>query len=143
MAIARELRISLAARGVAFASALVALAIALTLALTYLLPDSPWLVASVSLLIMLLIVIGVVRGQLRSMLSLFRALTGTVTSYRDGDFSFGLNWPRNDELGDLVSAHNALGEEADATLRAAFGTVAPELEVEIVAMTDTRSMLGG
>ena len=24
------------------------------------------------------------------MLSLFRALTGTVTSYRDGDFSFGL-----------------------------------------------------
>jgi two-component system nitrogen regulation sensor histidine kinase NtrY len=88
----------------------VTLAIALTLALTYLLPDSPWLVASVSLLVMLLIVVGVVRGQLRSMLSLFRALTGTVTSYRDGDFSFGLNWPRNDELGDLVSAHNALGD---------------------------------
>jgi len=110
MTIGRGLRISLAARGVAFASAMVTLAIALTLVLTYLLPDSPWLVASVSLLIMLLIVIGVVRGQLRSMLSLFRALTGTVTSYRDGDFSFGLNWPRNDELADLVSAHNALGD---------------------------------
>ncbi len=110
MATGRGLRISLAARGVAFASALVTLAIALTLVLTYLLPDSPWLVASVSLLVMLLIVVGVVRGQLRSMLSLFRALTGTVTSYRDGDFSFGLNWPRNDELGDLVSAHNALGD---------------------------------
>jgi hypothetical protein len=44
------------------------------------------------------------------MLSLFRALTGTVTSYRDGDFSFSLHWPQNDELSDLVAAHNALGD---------------------------------
>ena len=44
------------------------------------------------------------------MLSLFRALAGTVTSYRDGDFSFSLHWPRNDELGDLVAAHNELGD---------------------------------
>ncbi len=41
---------------------------------------------------------------------MFRALAGTVTSYRDGDFSFSLNWKRNDELGDLVAAHNALGD---------------------------------
>jgi signal transduction histidine kinase len=43
------------------------------------------------------------------MLSLFRALTGTVTSYKDGDFSFSLHWPQNDELSDLVGAHNELG----------------------------------
>ena len=30
-------------------------------------------------------------------------------SYRDGDYSFGLHWPRNDEVGDLVDAHNELG----------------------------------
>jgi nitrogen fixation/metabolism regulation signal transduction histidine kinase len=33
-----------------------------------------------------------------------------VTSYRDGDYSFGLRWDRDDEIGDLVQAHNALGE---------------------------------
>jgi hypothetical protein len=32
-----------------------------------------------------------------------------VISYRDGDYSFGLHWERNDEIGDLVDAHNALG----------------------------------
>jgi two-component system, NtrC family, nitrogen regulation sensor histidine kinase NtrY len=33
-----------------------------------------------------------------------------VTSYRDGDFAFSLAWPRDDELGELVAAHNALGD---------------------------------
>src|ERR1044071_1941884 len=42
--------------------------------------------------------------------AMFRALAGTVTSYRDGDFAFSLAWGRNDELGDLVTAHNALGD---------------------------------
>jgi nitrogen fixation/metabolism regulation signal transduction histidine kinase len=44
------------------------------------------------------------------MLSVFRALSGTVASYRDGDYSFGLRWDRNDELRDLVAAHNELGD---------------------------------
>ncbi|GAB2507942.1 sensor histidine kinase [Lysobacter humi (ex Lee et al. 2017)] len=42
--------------------------------------------------------------------SLFRALAGTVASYRDGDFSFGLNWDGGGELGELVDAHNQLGQ---------------------------------
>jgi signal transduction histidine kinase len=50
------------------------------------------------------------RSQVQPILSLFRALEGTVTSYRDGDFSFSLHWPQNDELSDLIAAHNALGE---------------------------------
>ncbi len=42
--------------------------------------------------------------------ALFRALSGTVASYRDGDFGFSLAWPANGALGDLVAAHNQLGE---------------------------------
>jgi nitrogen fixation/metabolism regulation signal transduction histidine kinase len=42
--------------------------------------------------------------------SLFRALAGTVASYRDGDFSFGLSWDGGGELGELVDAHNRLGD---------------------------------
>jgi len=34
--------------------------------------------------------------------AMFRALAGTVMSYRDGDFSFSLAWRRYDELGELV-----------------------------------------
>lgn len=40
---------------------------------------------------------------------LFRTLSGAVASFRDGDFSFSIHRRRNDELGDLVSAHNELG----------------------------------
>jgi two-component system nitrogen regulation sensor histidine kinase NtrY len=42
--------------------------------------------------------------------SLIRALAGTALSYRDGDYSFGLRWHRNDELAELVAGHNAIGE---------------------------------
>lgn len=42
-------------------------------------------------------------------LSLFRALAGTVTAYRDGDFAFDIAWEHDDELRELVDAHNALG----------------------------------
>jgi nitrogen fixation/metabolism regulation signal transduction histidine kinase len=41
--------------------------------------------------------------------SVFRALGGTASSYRDGDFSFSVHWNGRDELGDLVAAHNDLG----------------------------------
>jgi two-component system, NtrC family, nitrogen regulation sensor histidine kinase NtrY len=47
---------------------------------------------------------------LAPMTAMFRALEGTVTSYRDGDFAFSLAWDDNDELADLVRAHNALGD---------------------------------
>ena len=48
--------------------------------------------------------------QLRPLNSLFRALSGVVESYRDGDFNFGLSWRDRDELGDLVAAHNRLAD---------------------------------
>jgi nitrogen fixation/metabolism regulation signal transduction histidine kinase len=56
------------------------------------------------------LVLLIVPHPLGQMNAMFRALAGTVTSYRDGDFAFSLAWKRNDELGDLVAAHNALGD---------------------------------
>ncbi|MCB1560010.1 MAG: PAS domain-containing protein [Xanthomonadales bacterium] len=50
------------------------------------------------------------RRALGPPLSLFRSLAGTVNSYRDADYSFGIHWRSDDEIGDLVSAHNALGD---------------------------------
>ena len=103
-------RRSLVARWSALAGALVSLGVGCALLLSWLLPGDVWLVAGITLTLMLPLVVLVVRQQLQAMLSLFHALAGTVASYRDGDFSFGLHWPRNDELRDLVAAHNALGD---------------------------------
>src|SRR5690606_20540544 len=41
--------------------------------------------------------------------SLFRALAGSVASYRDGDFSSGVSWQGRGELRELVESHNQLG----------------------------------
>jgi two-component system nitrogen regulation sensor histidine kinase NtrY len=100
---------SLAARFSALVGLLVAVTVAVTLSLTHWFVDSPILVGCLALLICLPLALWLVRSQFKPMLSLFRALTGTVSSYRDGDFSFGLRWPKNDELSDLVHAHNELG----------------------------------
>lgn len=40
---------------------------------------------------------------------LLRTLSGSVVSFRDGDFSVSLGTHRRDELGELVAAHNELG----------------------------------
>ena len=101
---------SLTARWCAVAFGLVVLTLALALALGHWLPDAPLLVGALTLLVMVPVAVAVVRSQLKPVLSLFRALTGTVTTYRDGDYSFGLHWPYQDELQDLVLAHNALGD---------------------------------
>jgi len=48
------------------------------------------------------------RRFLRPVRLLLRALTATVASYREGDFSVSLVADRRDELGALMSAHNEL-----------------------------------
>ena len=101
--------LSLAARFSLLAGLLVVLAVAVTLALVKVLPQEPALTALLAVLIVLPVGITLVRSQLRPMLALFRALGGTVISYQDGDYSFGLHWHRRDELDELVEAHNALG----------------------------------
>jgi nitrogen fixation/metabolism regulation signal transduction histidine kinase len=84
--------------------------VALTGLLITLMPSRPLLAAGIVALVMAPIAVLAALAQLRPMLAMLRALGGTVHSYRDGDYAFGLHWPRNDEIGDLVAAHNALGE---------------------------------
>jgi two-component system nitrogen regulation sensor histidine kinase NtrY len=45
---------------------------------------------------------------MRPVKQLLRALSGTVASYKEGDFSLSLAADRDDELGELMVAHNEL-----------------------------------
>jgi signal transduction histidine kinase len=105
----RRRRSSLPRRIALCACLAVIAAVALALALDRWL-DAPLLAAAITLAVALPVTLVVVQWPLSPMTAMFRALTGTVTSYRDGDFAFSLAWKRNDELGDLVDAHNALGD---------------------------------
>ncbi len=69
-----------------------------------------WLAASVAVALLLPLLVYHVRRAFAPMNSLFRALAGSVASYRDGDYSFGLSWQGQGDLGDLVASHNRLGE---------------------------------
>ena len=101
---------TLAMRYTLLAAALLALAATLALALNHLLPGRALLVWSLCMATLLPLAALAIRAALAPVLSLFRALEGTVTSYQDGDFAFGLHWPRKDELERLVRAHNDLGD---------------------------------
>ena len=103
------LRLSLVTRWSALVATLLGLGIAMALTLDQLLPNRPLLVVVICMASVVPISVLTMRAQIRPILSLFRALEGTVASYKDGDFSFSLHWPQNDELADLVAAHNALG----------------------------------
>ena len=130
--------ISLSARWIAITGALVSLAVAVTLALDHAFADSPVLVGCLALLAMLPLTVWMVRRRLRPVLSLFRARAGTVVSYREGDFSFGLNWRDNDEVGDLVRAHNELG---DVLREQRLGLVQRELLLDTMVQNTPVAML--
>jgi two-component system, NtrC family, nitrogen regulation sensor histidine kinase NtrY len=104
------MRLSLLTLWSALVGTLTATGILIALGLDQLLPKHPTIVVGISLLCLVPLAVITIRAQLQRQLSLYRALTGTVTSYRDGDFSFSLHWPQNDELSDLVAAHNELGK---------------------------------
>lgn len=103
-------RLSLVTRWSALVGTLLAIGILVALGLDHLFPEHPVLVFLACLVAIVPIAIITIRSQIQPILSLFRALEGTVASYRDGDFSFSLHWPQNDELADLVAAHNDLGQ---------------------------------
>ena len=105
----RGRRISLTVRLCVVVVALAALAVALALALDRFLGWDRIVIAAIVVLLVMPVSYAAVRVQVQPVLAIFRALSGTVISYRDGDYSFGLHWPRDDEIGDLVSAHNDLG----------------------------------
>jgi len=69
----------------------------------------PWAAALVAATAVGALVAAIIWRALVPMRALFRALAGTVASYRDGDFSFGITWDKASDLIELVDAHNALG----------------------------------
>ena len=130
-------RSSLIWRVTLIACALVAVAVAAALALDAWLRD-PLLAGGIVLAVIVPLTASAVRWPLSPMAAMFRALAGTVTSYKDGDFAFSLAWKRNDELGDLVAAHNALGD----TLRAQReGLVHRELLLDTMVQNTPVAML--
>ena len=68
-----------------------------------------WAAALLSAVVGGAIAAAIIWRALVPMRALFRALAGTVASYRDGDFSFGITWDKASDLIELVDAHNALG----------------------------------
>jgi two-component system, NtrC family, nitrogen regulation sensor histidine kinase NtrY len=70
--------------------------------------------------------------------SLFRALAGSVASYRDGDFGFGLSWQGKGALGELVASHNALG---DALREQRLSLVQRELLLDTMVQNTPVAML--
>src|SRR5688572_4035713 len=102
-------RFTIATRLSMLALATVAISVGLTIVLLTVLPGQPLAAATLAVCILGPIAVVVARTVLRPLLAMLRALGGTVISYRDGDFSFGLHWNRNDEMRDLVEAHNELG----------------------------------
>jgi signal transduction histidine kinase len=105
----RGRRFSLVTRWSAMVATLIALGTAIALGLAYLFPGYPLLVFAACLACVVPMAVITMRAEVRPIMSLFRALEGTVASYRDGDFSFSLHWPQNDELADLIASHNDLG----------------------------------
>jgi two-component system nitrogen regulation sensor histidine kinase NtrY len=72
--------------------------------------DIGWMAWTIALAVSIPLVLLCVRWWTAPMLSLFRALSGAVASFRDRDFSFGIVRRADDELGDLVAAHNELAQ---------------------------------
>lgn len=107
---ARRLRarlpLSLAFAGITFAYMLAAAALAAGLLALQL---HPALAVALAVVLPAPLLAYHVRRAFAPMQALFRALAGSVASYRDGDYSTGLAWRGHDALAQLVDAHNALG----------------------------------
>ncbi|KRG74198.1 histidine kinase [Stenotrophomonas chelatiphaga] len=86
-----------------------ALAAALPWLLAYWM-DHGWGVAILSGIVLLALMWFSLNRAIAPVRSLMRALSGVVSSYKDGEFNFSVHWPARDELGHLVEAHRELGD---------------------------------
>ncbi len=103
------IRRSLAGRFLFWLLPMMAAAIVLPLLLLRWLDDAR-LAALLAALVILPLSVWVVWRVLLPLNALFRALAGSVNSYRDGEYNFGIHWRSRDELGELVQSHAELGE---------------------------------
>lgn len=69
-----------------------------------------WLALAIVFATLAPLLVYQVRRAFAPMNSLFRALAGSVASYRDGDYSISFNWSGKGDLGELVASHNRLGD---------------------------------
>lgn len=70
----------------------------------------PWAATLVAATVLAPFLIYQVHRLFAPVRSLFRALAGSVASYRDGDYSFGIAWHGQGELRELVESHRELGD---------------------------------
>jgi two-component system, NtrC family, nitrogen regulation sensor histidine kinase NtrY len=69
-----------------------------------------WWLAALCIVVELGWVLAILRSALGPWRALFRALAGSVNSYHDGEYNFGIAWQSADELGELVDAHARMGQ---------------------------------
>lgn len=100
--------------------------------------DHGWAVTAVSIVVLLSVMWWSLRRATAPVRSLLRALAGTTSSYRDGEYNFSVYWPGNDELGDLVKAHAELG---DVLREQRQGLVQRELLLDTMVQNTPVSML--
>lgn len=98
----------------------------------------PWAAVAASVAALLPLLAWQVRRAFAPMHALFRALSGSVASYRDGDYSFGVAWNGRGELRELVDAHRALG---DALREQRLSLVQRELLLDTMVENTPVSML--
>lgn len=72
--------------------------------------DRGWAVTVVSTLLLLALMWWTLRRATAPIRSLLRSLAGITSSYRDGEYNFGVHWRGDDELAQLVKAHAELGD---------------------------------
>ncbi len=103
------IRRSLAGRLLAWTLPAIAVAVVLPLLLIRWL--GPWLAGLISTALGIALAAWLIRRALLPVNALFRALAGSVNTYRDGEYNFGVHWTgSDDELGELVRRHAELGE---------------------------------
>ena len=100
--------------------------------------DHGWAVALISTVLLLALMWWTLRRATAPVRSLLRALSGTTSSYRDGEYNFSVYWPGDDELGDLVKAHRELG---DVLREQRQGLVQRELLLDTMVQNTPVSML--
>ena len=100
--------------------------------------DDPKLVGVLSALVIVPLAVWVIRRALVPLNSLFRALAGSVSTYRDGEYNFGIHWRGRDDLGDLVRSHAELGEVLRAQRQ---GLVERELLLDTMVQNTPVAML--
>ena len=100
--------------------------------------DDVKLVGVLSALAIVPLAVWVIRRALSPLNSLFRALAGSVNTYRDGEYNFGIHWRGRDDLGDLVRSHAELGDVLRAQRQ---GLVERELLLDTMVQNTPVAML--